>query len=145
MKSQLKMFQTRNYRNLFTSAAPLCFYLKLLGLFPASFKGSIRSGMILVCAGGKAYSVSVMIFWLMTMTFISLQPSENQGFKDFSAMVIKSFRYSTILGSFGILVAMIYHYRKFDGTLEILQLLHGFDEKVNTSQFNPRPSMHNTI
>jgi hypothetical protein len=122
----------KSFPNVFRSAAPLCYYLKLLGLFPASFIGDIRNGRMKVAITGKVHSIFTCIIWFSAVVYGIIQPYDEKEYTDLSSLLIKVWYYATLFGSFAILVSMIRQICVFDKILDIFKAFHDFDEKVSS-------------
>ncbi|KAG5670829.1 hypothetical protein PVAND_001064 [Polypedilum vanderplanki] len=112
--------------NIFTTISPLYYYLKLLGLFPASF----RNLKFQITNYGRFYSIFIIIIWNSMFIYGLNQPLTSREYKDLSEMVMKTFSYSTFIGSMAVTISMIYQFWKIKEILKFFSVVNDFDQKA---------------
>jgi hypothetical protein len=121
----------KNTSNVFSSAAPLYYYLKLLGLFPASFFGDIKDGKFKNKLSDKIQVALIGGIWFITLTYGIFRTIEVKESHDLSVLVLRMWTSSIYIGNFSILLAIIYQFWYFDKILTIFASLNDFDSKVS--------------
>jgi hypothetical protein len=132
------MSKNKGTQNIFTSAIPLYFYLKTLGLFPISFVGAFCNGNLSAKVIDKIYFLIMIIFWTLVWVYNILEPMPSEEYFSGSLVLVRAWYFTTNCGVLAIIVSMIYQYLKMGDTLDIFKKILFFDEKVrvNFSSFN---------
>lgn len=123
-----KMFLRKKIANIYTSALPLYYFLKLMGIFPPSFIGSARNGNFSVKIRDKLQfllAIAFVLFFLYSsLTFAS------EDFKT-SQLLSTAWKIMPACGLLVILITVPYELRVYRKILKLLHLLNEFDVKVN--------------
>lgn len=122
------MFSKKN-ENVFTSATPLYYYLKMLGIFLPSFDGKIQSGILRVKLRDKIWSF-ITFCLLVILLFMNLM-KKTHFFASTSIFLVIAWEVCAIIGLIAVLIVLIYQFIYARQIVKTLQLVNEFDEKVS--------------
>lgn len=120
----------KEFSNIYKSLGPSYFYLKILGLFPASFVGKRTNGKLKTRILDKIYFLILCFIWLTTFIYGIIRKLEVEERNDISVLILQMWNGSNYIGNFSFLITIIYQYIIFEQVLEFFSILHEFDSKV---------------
>ena len=128
------MFSKRN-ENIFTSVLPLYYFSKIIGVFSPSFVGLKQKGIFRFKIFDKVIFLVALsaLFVLLVRSILN----ENHVLTSSSTFLVQCWEFCSSCGLASSFIAMIHHKKYSNEMINILKMLHEFDEKVNL-RFKPR-------
>lgn len=120
--------------NVFTSAVPYYYFLKILGLFPSSFMGNVRNERFKRTIFDKIYAFLINCIITTVSAYRLLNPEKYH--ENASSILIGAWNCTSNFGCTVISIAMVYQYFRIERILDFMKELNSFDEKVNEDLLN---------
>lgn len=127
VRSATIMF-VKKLNNIFTSALPLYYYLKIFGIFLPSFTGSAHQGKLSVKLWDKFWFFTIY-FTMAWMLFLNLK-KDTHFTTSTSILLVIAWETCAITGLINVLIIQIYQYIYANEIGDTLSIIHEFDEKV---------------
>lgn len=113
--------------NIYTTVQAFATLLKVLGVFPMSFEGPARKGVlktkfrdVVITIFPVSVLIVLILFALLDHKLVTIE----------SSILAKAWNFCLILGLFMLLVAFVYQIIHRHNIRDLLQLLDNFDQEV---------------
>lgn len=126
-ETPLKWYTSEKMKNVHTSVVPFYWIAKLLGLFPFSYEGKYRNG-ILVQKFKDIASTSISLFVFMFLYIANF--FRNESVSSTSDILTRVWDLSLHFFLTTLLVSYLYQLSKWKSVVTFLALIEKFDEKV---------------
>lgn len=119
---------SKKVKNIFTSAKPLYYYLKILGLFHLSidenfYKESLKRSF-------KNKILSTIPMWTLT-GLLSMFLKRSASAWSSSLVLMNAYSICSLCGYFVAWFLILYQWKNSERTMEILKMLYEVDQQVN--------------
>lgn len=116
--------------NIFTVAKPFLVFARFLGLFPLSFEGPARKGILRVKLVNIAITICTMILIFVTVVSLFFNASNT---KSNSTILSQAWSCAICFEYFSHLCLVVYQFLKRKDVLKFLQQIEKVDDQVGTN------------
>lgn len=121
--------------NIFSASKPILTLAKLLGLFPMSFEGPARKGLLKL----KCVNVIISLFWFVAALFMILNRSPfSKVYTGSSQVLPRAWEVLMNLELFSYIFNFCYQNWKRKNIVKFLKIIHKSDEKVEIYLFDTK-------